>query len=150
MRPETISARIAAELRKQAFKDIGLMQAYYPAPGTIAETPAALVTTNTMTNNPTFNEQVWEIIVRVQLVVPSRGRLAAEINSLEPLIIPITDHFWPGSDAFHLRQTGSDQMAHHCQPYFADEAVFINYAGHDYVAIPILFNVKVQRYRGAA
>jgi hypothetical protein len=148
MRIETICARIAAELRKTDIVAAGLKQAYYPA-GAVNETPAALVFTAGGSNRPTMNEQVWEHRIRVQLMVAAKGRLAAEINAIEPLIIPIFDHFTEGSNAYHLRVAGSDQMVHRCQPEPYGESEIINYSGHDYVAIPIYFNVKVQRFPGA-
>lgn len=149
MRVSTICRRIADELRDAGIANAGLKQAYYPAPGTIAETPVMLLFSNGGRNNQMLGEQVWEHLIRGQLMAASRGRMAAEINSIETLIEPIFDHFAPGSNAFHLRVSGSDQMVHHCQPLYYDPPEIINYAGHDYVAIPVFFSVKTHRFPGA-
>lgn len=150
MRVSMICDRIATELRKPAFRTAGLLQSYYPAPNSLSETPAVVVFAGLGVDTPMLSEQQWEHEIRVQVMTAAKGRLAAEINSIDPLIEPITDHFVPGSDAYHLRQAGSDAMVHRCYPVLPYEAgEIINYAGVDYVAITIYFNVKTHRFAGA-
>lgn len=149
MRVSTICTRIAAELRTSAIVTAGLKQTFYPAPASLAETPAAVVFAGLGTDTPMLSEQVWEHEIRVQIMVAS-ARIAPGINAIEPLIEEIWDHFRPGNDAYHLRQTGSGAMVHRCQPTRYEASQEIEYAGHTYVALTIFFNVKTHRFPGDA
>jgi hypothetical protein len=150
MRIGMICDRIATELRTSAFRTAGLLQSYYPAPSSLPETPAALVFAGLGVDSPMMGEQVWEHEVRVQIMTKADGLIAAKINSVDRLIEEIWDEFAPNSDAYHLRQTGSDAMVHRCQPTRYEAGQIVNYAGLDYVAVTIYFNVKTHRFPGAA
>jgi hypothetical protein len=150
MRIGMICDRIATELRTSAFRTAGLKQSYYPAPNGAFETPAALVFAGLGVDSPMMGEQVWEHEVRVQIMSAPLRSMAAAINSVDQLIEEIWDEFAPNSDAYHLRQSGSDAMVHRCQPTRYEAGQIVNYAGHDYVAVTIYFNVKTHRFHGAA
>jgi hypothetical protein len=144
-----IGFRLAAELRSPDLVSAGLRQAYYPAPSSLVETPAALVFTNLFTITPLGGEELWEGTTRVQLMIAATtGRLAAEINALEPLVEPILTHFAPGTDAYHLRQAGSPAQADKCYPASVEASQVIEYAGHDYSALTILFDIRFHRAYG--
>lgn len=149
MRVSTICRRIADELRDAGIANAGLKQAYYPAPNTISETPAALIFAGLGTGTPMLSEQVWEHEIRVQIMVASKGRTPAEINAVDALIEEIWDHFAPGSNAFHLRASGSDQMVHHCRPTRYEAGLLVDYAGALYSTVTIFFSVKTHRFPGA-
>jgi hypothetical protein len=148
MRVSTICARIATELRSASFVTAGLKQSYYPAPGSLAETPAAVVFAGLGLDTPMMGEQVWEHEIRVQVMVKPGTSYAGSINAIEPLIEEIWDHFYAGGNAYHLRQTGSGQMVHRCQPTRYESSQLIEYAGVTYVALTIYFNVKTHRHPG--
>lgn len=150
MRVSTIGNRLRNELKSADIQSAGLRYAYYPAPSSLNDGPAALIflQSATVTN---MNEQVWEFDVLVQLLISAKdGRLAAEINALEPLVEPITDHFAPDTDAFHLRVPSESGIVHHCYPVRFDLSQNIRYAGHDFTGITATFNVKTHRYAGEA
>lgn len=149
MRVSTICRRIADELRDAGIANAGLKQAYYPAPNKIIETPAALVFAGFGADSPMLTEQVWEHEIRVQIMVAAMGRVPAEINAVDVLIEHIWDHFAPGSNAFHLRVSGSDQMVHHCRPTRYEAGQLVDYAGALYSTVTIFFSVKTHRFPGA-
>jgi hypothetical protein len=144
----TIGFRLANELRAPAIAAAGLRQAHYPAPSSLSETPAALVFSNPFTITALGGEAIWEGEMQVQLRVAAQGRLAAEINALEPLIMPIIDHFAPGTDAYHLRVGGQSGQVHKCEPARFEPSQEIEYAAHQYTAITVYFTVKFHRAFG--
>lgn len=151
MRIATIGARLAAELQKSDLIVAGLLHAYYPAPSQLVEGPAALIFTNIAAVSIT-QEQTWESELMVRLLVPSKGRLAAEINALEPLIEPIVDHFTPttaaGRQAYQLIVPGEPGNVHHCFPARFQLSETIEYAGQVYSGITTFFAVKHHRFAG--
>lgn len=152
MRLTTIGQRIAAELRSADLVAAGLQDAYYPAPSKIsAAGPVALVFAG-LGSAAAMQEQIWHHEVRVQLMVPSRGFYAAEVNSIEPLIEPIWDHFAPDTTASRLIQSGEAGSVTHCIPLRYEASQLIAYGGETniYAAITVYFDVKVHRFAGDA
>lgn len=151
MRIATIGKRLAAELRKPDLKAAGLLAAYYPGPSQAVEGPAALIFMNLANLNVT-QEQTWESEIMVRLLVPARGRLAAEINALEPLIEPIVDHFSPttteGRAAFQLSVPGEPGNVHHCFPARFQLSETVLYAAQEYTGLTAFFSVKHHRFAG--
>jgi hypothetical protein len=145
----TIGRRLADELRSPDIAAAGLRQAYYPAPSSLAETPAALVFSGPFTITPLGGEEIWEGQMQVQLRIDSNGRLAAEINALEPLIEPIIEHFRPGTAASSLHVPGdTDGFIHKCYPARFEPSLELEYAGHRYSAIIVYFDIKFTRQWG--
>lgn len=140
----TIGRRLADQLRSPSITSAGLRQAYYPAPASFSESPAALVFAGPY-SIATGGEEVWTGEHRVQLMIPAQGRLAAEINALEPLIAPIIDHFAPGTSAYTLRSPGEAGHVHRCFPDRLELSQSIEYAGHVYTATTLIFGIKFIR-----
>lgn len=152
MRLTTIGQRLAAELKSPDLVAAGLTAAYYPAPSQLsANGPAALIFAG-LGNAATFQEQIWHHEVRVQLMVPARGSYAAEVNSIEPIVEPIFDHFAPDTTAFRLIQTGEQGSVEHCYPTRYEASQLVAYGGETniFATITIYFDVKVHRFAGDA
>ena len=83
-------------------------------------------------------------------MVPSRGFYAAEINSLEPLLEPIWDHFAADTTASRLIQTGEQGAVTHCYPTRYEASQLIAYGGETniFTTTTIYFDVKVHRFAG--
>jgi len=145
-----IGQRLAAELRSADLVAAGLVTAYYPAPSKVVTDGAVAVVFAQTGEAPAWSEQIWHHEYLVRLMVPSRGSLAAEINALEPIVIPIWDHFRPNSMASRLQVADETGMVHHCYPvrYLASQQV--DYAGVPYGVIDITFDIKAHRDAGAA
>jgi hypothetical protein len=145
----TIGRRLADELRSPDIRAAGLRQAYYPAPSSFAESPAALIFAQAFTITPMGGEETWEGEVAVQLMIAAQGRLAAEINALEPLIEPIVEHFRPGTAANALSVPGdTDTPVHKCYPHRFEPSQTIEFAGHVYTGVTIYFDIKFHRQWG--
>lgn len=146
-----IGQRIAAELRKADLKSAGLKYAYYPAPAKVTDGPTALVFAGTG-NADQMQEQIWHHEIRVQLMTPlsSAFALPAGINALEPLVMPIFDHFRPGSAARRLTVTGEQGQVTHCFPTRYEASQLLLYAGMEFAAILVYFDVKDHRFAGDA
>jgi hypothetical protein len=144
-----IGRRIATELRSADLVNAGLKRAYYPAPAQVVEGPAALVFAGTG-EAPPWGEQIWHHVVRVQLMTPlmSAQALAAGLNALEPLVMAVWDHFPPNSNASRLIVDGEVGQVTHCYPVDYEASQLIVYAGAEYAAIVINFNVKDHRFAG--
>ena len=145
-----IGQRLAIELRSADLVSAGLTYAYYPAPSKLViDAPAAVVFAQTG-EAPPWSEQIWHHEYLVRLMVPARGSVAAEINALEPLVMPIWDHFRPNSLASRLQVTGEAGQVHHCYPvrYLASQQV--DYAGSPFGVIDITFDIKAHRFPGDA
>lgn len=147
MRVSTIGTRIAHHLRDTDIVDAGLRHAYYPAPAQVPDGPAAVVFAGAGVAQP-WSEQHWHHEIRVQLMMPSRGFPAAELNALETLIEPIWDLFTPGSAANQLRLAGSQDTATHCDPLRYEGSQVIEYGGKAFAALTLIFDVKTHRAVG--
>ena len=146
-----IGRRIATELRSADLVSAGLKRAYYPAPAQLVEGPAAIVFAQTGEAEQ-FSEQIWHHEVRVQVMTPimSAQALPAGINALEPLVMAVWDHFRPNTNAWRLTVAGEVGQVTHCYPVRYEASQLIIYAGAEYAAIVIDFNVKDHRFAGDA
>lgn len=146
-----IGRRLAAELRKSDVQSAGLKYAYYPAPAKITDGPTAVVFAG-LGDVAQMSEQIWHHEVRVQLMTPllSAQALPAGINALEPIVMPIFDHFDPNSPARRLIVTGEVGQVTHCYPTRYEASQLIVYAGMEFAAIVIYFDVKDHRFAGDA
>ena len=146
-----IGRRIATELRSSDLQSAGLKYAYYPAPAQITDGPTAVVFAESG-DGDAATEQTWHHVVKVQLMTPmlSARALPAGINALEPLVMPIWDHFGPTATARRLTVTGEAGQVTHCYPTRYEASQLIVYAGVEYAAVVIFFDVKDHRFAGDA
>lgn len=150
MRVATIGNRLAAHLLHTDIVAAGLKHAYYPAPATITEGPAAVIFAGAG-NVPAWSEQIWHHEIRVQLMTPARAFPVQELNALERLIEPIWDVFAPGTNASRLIATGEEGWVEYCYPVRYEGSQVIDYGtGAQYAAVTVIFDVKTHRFAGAA
>lgn len=148
MRVATIGARMAEHLRSSSLVTAGLVHAHYPAPGIVTEGPAAVIFAGSGSAAP-WQEQIWHHEFRVQLMKPSLGFPAVELNQLETLIEPIWDHFAPGTNASRLIVTGETGFVEHCYPVRYEGSQVIEFPqGSFFAAITLIFDVKTHRFAG--
>lgn len=146
-----IGERLALTLRSaSALQALGLRYVYYPAPGKVATGGLTAVVFARTGDVAQMQEQIWHHEVQVQLLTPSRGSFQADINALEPLVIPIFDHFRPGAQARRLTVTGQPGQVTHCYPTRYQASSIADYAGKPYGAIDIFFDIKDHRFPGDA